>query len=91
MLWQQKFFASDPFSRPSRLGQTGGTCSLNPDGTSTCSVGTMPPPVIPPVVTPVPAPTIQVSTPAPASSSNLLPLAIGGAGLLALVVLLARK
>lgn len=86
MFWQQKFFTSDPFSRPSRLGQAGGTCTLSPDGTTSCSTGT-PPPVTPPVT-----PTVQAVVPVvPAQqNSNLIPIALGGVGLLALVVLLTR-
>lgn len=34
MFWQQKLFNNDRFAL--RLGQSAGTCTLNPDGTTAC-------------------------------------------------------
>jgi hypothetical protein len=72
MLWQQKFFDNSAFSGPPVLGQAGGTCALNPDGTTSC------PPAGAAASTPTPAQVIG-------TQADSTPMVVGTAAFLALV------
>lgn len=78
MLWQQKFFDNRIFSGPSALGQAAGTCTLSPDGTTSCPTAG------------AAAPAAVASAAKPDESFPIVPVAIGGAALVGAILLLLK-
>jgi hypothetical protein len=100
MLWQQKFFVNSPFSplqkveKGSSLGQV---CTVQPDGTWSCPAegeqqdsmlpGQSPAATVAPPAGGASAAPTSVQTPKP---FPIVPVAVGGAAILAAVLLLGK-
>lgn len=88
MLWQQKYFSSDPFRISIGSSKLGQQCTINPDGTEVCPIKPAQPAL--PTVMDTPVPTTAASTPEKESTGPIIPIAIGAAALIVAALLMNK-